>query len=258
MGCSTSTQTQESNRPVVKPEENNGANICAPLDVNSPIADESEMIPDQSVLNQLKETDTLPEENVPTESTRPQQTVPLEDVLSDCTPADSAQAATEETVEPATEVEEVIQDASVDNPLEDTAAVQPTLLETVAEEVVPRVAEEVVPRVAEEVAPRVAEEVAPRVTGTMAEESPTPPDTLTEVALGPSDTEAEMAPSLPEAATELQETAEGKHIEDETGEKVKGETQQEAASQEPETKECETGEMLKAAVTELVTSSKED
>ncbi|XP_058868596.1 titin-like isoform X2 [Acipenser ruthenus] len=253
MGCSTSTQTQESNRPVVKPEENNGANICAPLDVNSPIADESEMIPDQSVLNQLKETDTLPEENVPTESTRPQQTVPLEDVLSDCTPADSAQAATEETVEPATEVEEVIQDASVDNPLEDTAAVQPTLLETVAEEVVPRVAEEVVPRVAEEVAPRVAEEVAPRVTGTMAEESPTPPDTLTEVALGPSDTEAEMAPSLPEAATELQETAE-----DETGEKVKGETQQEAASQEPETKECETGEMLKAAVTELVTSSKED
>ncbi|KAK6491491.1 glutamate-rich protein 5-like [Huso huso] len=243
MGCSTSTQTQESNRPVVKLEENNGANICAPLDVNSPIADESETIPDQSVLNQLKETDTLPEENVPTESTRPQQTVPLEDVLSDCTPADSAQAATEETVEPATEVEEVIQDASVDNPLEDTAAVQPTLLETVAEEVAPRVAEEV--------APRVAEEVAPRVTGTMAEESPIPPDTLTEVALGPSDTEAEMAPSPPEAATELQETAEGKHIEDETGEKVKGETQQDAASREPETKEGETGEMLKAAVTEL-------
>ncbi|KAK1173264.1 glutamate-rich protein 5-like [Acipenser oxyrinchus oxyrinchus] len=233
MGCSTSTQTQESNRPVVKPEENNGANICAPLDVNSPTADESETIPDQSVLNQLKETDTLPEENVPTESTHSQQTAPLEDMLSDCTAANSAQAAAEETEEPATEVEEVIQDVSVANPLE-----EPTLLETVEEEV----------------APRVAEEVAPRVTGTMAEESLNLPDTLTEVALGPS----EMAPSSPEAATELQETAEGKHIEDETGEKVKGETQQEAASREPETKEGETGETLKAVVTELVTSSKED
>ncbi|XP_041104686.1 glutamate-rich protein 5-like [Polyodon spathula] len=226
MGCSTSTQTQESNRPGVKPEENNGANTCAPLDVNSPIADESETIPDQSVLNQLKETDTRPEENLPTENTRSEQTAPLEDMLFDCTAANSAQAAAEETVEPATKVEEVIQDVSVANTLEDTAAVEPTLLETVAEE------------------------VAPRVTGTVAEESPHLPDTLTEVALGPSETEAEMTPSSPEAATELQETAESKHIEDETGEKVEGETQQEAASREPETKEGETGETLKAALTE--------
>ncbi|XP_033855367.1 glutamate-rich protein 5-like isoform X2 [Acipenser ruthenus] len=233
MGCSTSTQTQENNRPGVKPEENNGGNLCAPLDESSPIADESETIPDQSVLNQLKETDTLPEENVPTENTRPKQTAPLENMLSDCTAVDSSEAAAEETVEPAAEVEEVIEDASVANSPEDTAAVEPTLLETMAED------------------------VAPRVTEAVAEEAPNPPDSLTEVAMGPPETEAEMvpslpetviemAPSLPEAATELQETAKG-----ETGEKVEDETQQEAASQEPETKEVETGETLEAAVTEI-------
>ncbi|XP_078397239.1 uncharacterized protein LOC144680024 isoform X2 [Cetorhinus maximus] len=68
MGCSSSTQTQlqDSNRPSSKLEDRNGGSKCVP-DVNGPIIDESETIPDQSQLLEAKELDTVLDEVVTSE-----------------------------------------------------------------------------------------------------------------------------------------------------------------------------------------------
>ncbi|XP_067834152.1 uncharacterized protein si:dkey-284p5.3 isoform X2 [Heptranchias perlo] len=107
MGCSTSTQTQlqDSNRPSSKLEERNAANKCAP-DINGPIADESETIPDQSQLLEPKRADTVPDEVVTSEPSPSEVGGVLEMATEDCNSSVPAEMILEEPEIPAAPMEE--------------------------------------------------------------------------------------------------------------------------------------------------------
>ncbi|CAM4500786.1 glutamate-rich protein 5 [Caretta caretta] len=68
MGCSSSTQTEDSNRPAAKPSDTNGLQKCATSDENFPTTEENETIPDQTKLDPMEEVDLTSEEINPSEN----------------------------------------------------------------------------------------------------------------------------------------------------------------------------------------------
>ncbi|XP_055490297.1 uncharacterized protein si:dkey-284p5.3 [Leucoraja erinacea] len=117
MGCSSSTQTQpqDSNRPNSKQEEKNGASKCA-SDVNGPITNEGETIPDHSQLLEPKAADTAPHEVVTNEPSPSEGGVHLASASEDSTdlvgltteePESSAAPVEENTFTEADDIEEI-------------------------------------------------------------------------------------------------------------------------------------------------------
>ncbi|XP_078254800.1 uncharacterized protein LOC144593188 [Rhinoraja longicauda] len=104
MGCSSSTQTQpqDSNRPSSK-QERNGASKCA-SDVNGPITNEGETIPDHSQLLEPRAADTAPDEVVTSEPSPSEDGMHLASASEDST--DLVGLTTEEPESSAAPVEE--------------------------------------------------------------------------------------------------------------------------------------------------------